>query len=200
MPRSFSIVVILCAGCIAACGSIARPIWETSAEATGTTIAQIVSPTPRPLTATPPAILTPSPAPSATPSATHTPQPAAETPAPTATRMPTEPPAAAALGDAANGQVLFNTMQSAVGFACVTCHLADSEQRLLGPGLLNLGSRAESRVPGMDALTYIRTSILEPGAFVVPDYPDNLMPRTWGELYTPQEIDDIIAYLLTLRG
>jgi hypothetical protein len=52
----------------------------------------------------------------------------------------------------------------------------------------------------MDALTYIRTSIIQPGDFVVPDYPDNLMPRTWADIYSDQDIDDIIAYLLTLQG
>src|SRR5258708_25784585 len=46
-----------------------------------------------------------------------------------------------AVGNAANGQQLFNAFQPAAGIACSTCHRVDSEERLVGPGLLNVGIR-----------------------------------------------------------
>jgi cytochrome c2 len=58
-------------------------------------------------------------------------------------------------GDAANGELLFNTFQADVGFACATCHRADSEERLIGPGLLNIGVQAATRVNAVWMLSSI---------------------------------------------
>src|SRR5262249_52101262 len=74
----------------------------------------------------------------------------------------TLPPSA----DPANGKVLFNTFQPAAGIACATCHRADSELRLVGPGLLNVGIRAQRRVSGLSAVAYLRQSIVQPSAYV----------------------------------
>lgn len=101
--------------------------------------------------------------------------------------------------DAEHGAELFETFQPDAGFACSTCHNADSEDRLIGPGLLNVGSRSAGRVDGQDTITYLYTSIVNPSAFVVPDYPDQLMPQNWAEIYTESDIYDIISYLLTLE-
>ncbi|MCA9911483.1 MAG: hypothetical protein KC519_22670, partial [Anaerolineae bacterium] len=47
---------------------------------------------------------------------------------------------ALAVGDPVRGEQLFNTLQPAVGFACATCHRVDTTERLIGPGLLGVGS------------------------------------------------------------
>ncbi|MCC7451765.1 MAG: cytochrome c [Anaerolineae bacterium] len=100
--------------------------------------------------------------------------------------------------DAMNGQQLFNTFQPAAGIACATCHRVDSEARLVGPGLLNVGKRAGTRVRGMSAIEYLRQSIVSPSAYVVEGYTD-LMPKNWGKVFSEKQIDDLIAYLLTLK-
>ena len=102
-------------------------------------------------------------------------------------------------GDAANGEALFNTFQPDAGFACATCHRANSEDRLIGPGLLNVSSRAETRVDGLSALQYIYVSVTNPDAYVVDGFPDSLMPENWAEIYSIDEIRDIMAYLMTLQ-
>jgi mono/diheme cytochrome c family protein len=104
-----------------------------------------------------------------------------------------------ASADAANGKQLFNMFQPAAGIACATCHRVDSEQRLVGPGLLNVGRRAESRVQGLSAVAYLRQSIVSPSAYVVLGYTD-LMPKNWGQVFSDKQIDDLIAYLLTLKA
>lgn len=101
-------------------------------------------------------------------------------------------------GDPTEGERLFNTVHPAAGAACSTCHRADSEQRLIGPGLLNLRARAAERVPGESALDYIHTSIVQPGAYVVDGYPD-IMPKNWGKVFSDEQLNDLIAYLLTLE-
>lgn len=57
----------------------------------------------------------------------------------------------------------------------------------------------DSRVASNDPVEYIRTSILHPSEFLVPGYPDNLMPKTYGQIYSEDEINDLIAYLMTLQ-
>jgi mono/diheme cytochrome c family protein len=107
----------------------------------------------------------------------------------------TLPPSA----DAAKGKQLFNTFQPVAGIACSTCHRVDSEERLVGPGLLNVGIRAATRVKGQSAVTYLRDSIVNPSVYVVEGYA-GIMPKTWGKVFTEAEIDDIISYLLTLKA
>lgn len=104
------------------------------------------------------------------------------------------------LGDPGRGAELFNTMFSEVGFACATCHRVDSEEQLVGPGLLNVASHAAGHVPGLSVEEYLYQSITDPGAYVVPGFPDNLMPRTYRELFTDEQIGDLMAYLLSLSG
>jgi hypothetical protein len=49
----------------------------------------------------------------------------------------------------------------------------------------------------MDAETYIRDSILHPGDYVVEGFPD-AMQRNLGDTLTSDQLNDIIAFLMTL--
>lgn len=103
-----------------------------------------------------------------------------------------------AVGDAANGEALFHEFQDQAGFACSICHNTDSAERLVGPGLLGVSERAATRVEGMSAVEYLHTSILDPSAYVVDDFPDQLMPQIYSEIFSEAQINDLVAYLLTL--
>lgn len=185
---------------LAACGTAATPVGQADEAATdshdGEAAAVVSTNTPIPPSATP--TYTPIP-PTATftsvpPTATNTPEPPTNTPAPP-TNTPPPPP----IGDAANGEVLFNTLVNDAGFSCSQCHNVDSTDRLIGPGLQGIGERAATRVDGLSAIEYIRTSILEPNAYIVegdPPYPESLMPQVYADVYSDEEINDIIAYLL----
>ena len=90
---------------------------------------------------------------------------------------------------------------------CAQCHsITTDEARLIGPGLWNVAVRAETRVEGEDALTYLYNSILHPNAFIVPPdasgapYPPNLMPQYYNEVITEEELASVIAYLETLQN
>ncbi len=49
-----------------------------------------------------------------------------------------------------------------------------------------------------EKVEFLRTSITNPSAFVMTGFPDNLMPKVYGTIFTEQEINDLIAYLFTL--
>lgn len=194
-----------------ACGTIATPEWAAEVQETRvaqaataehlTAIAPTATPTSTPTeTPTPTLTATPTSTPTATP--TETPLPPTATP----TAIATQPPAAGQsaerpAGDAANGQVLFNVLKPEAGFACSTCHRVDSTDRLIGPGLLGVTQFAEELFPGRDPADYLHESIVNPNAYIVPGeppYPENLMPQIYAQLFTEQEIWDLVAYLLSL--
>jgi len=205
MSRLLRVTPILVVLLIAACGTVATPVWSEQAQGTQAALAATsdyetsIAPTATPI----PPTATPTEVP---PTATSVPATATTAPTsepPTATAIPPtatpEQAAAGPSGDAEKGKALFETFFEQVSFACNTCHYVDSEQRLIGPGLLNVSTRAETRVEGQSAEEYIRNSIVNPSAFVVPDYPDGLMPQVYGDILSEQDIQDIIAYLFTLK-
>jgi hypothetical protein len=51
----------------------------------------------------------------------------------------------------------------------------------------------------MDSATYIRDSVLHPGAYIVEGFPDGLMPIDFRDQLAPQDLDAVVAYLLTLK-
>jgi mono/diheme cytochrome c family protein len=102
-----------------------------------------------------------------------------------------EPPASDA---AARGRQVYRQL------GCATCHEAGLENlfRPVGPPLDHIGTVAATRRPGLGAEEYLRQSILDPGAFVVPGYPDS-MPRGLGDRLPSQDLDALVRYLASLR-
>ena len=124
------------------------------------------------------------------------------TPEPTATEVLSPLDRMVSMRDPQKGAILFETFQetAGTGYSCANCHSPTSEEKLVGPGLLNIKSRALTRVEGQSAVEYIYNSIVDPKAIVVEDYDPELMPDNWSDIYTNLEIFDIVAYLLTLEG
>lgn len=81
---------------------------------------------------------------------------------------------------------------------CASCHLLSKDDVKVGPSLHNIANRGNSRVANQDAETYILTSIMNPSAYLVDGYED-LMPKSLGKSMTGEEIDQVVAYLLTLE-
>lgn len=101
--------------------------------------------------------------------------------------------AALPAGDASAGEATFTAK------ACVACHSLQAGVTIVGPSQAGLASRAGSRKPGYSSELYIYESIINPGAYIVEGFQDGLMPKTFRETLTPQELADIIAFLLTLK-
>jgi mono/diheme cytochrome c family protein len=82
--------------------------------------------------------------------------------------------------------------------SCATCHQIGTDGGTGGPALTHIATVAETRKPGTSAEDYIRESVLDPGAYVVPGYPDT-MPRGLTRGMSQEDFDDLVRYLLTLR-
>lgn len=80
---------------------------------------------------------------------------------------------------------------------CSTCHSTIPDSIIVGPSLAGVASRAGSRIPGMKVEEYLRMSIEHPGEYVVDGFSD-LMPPNISDSLTEEEIDAVIAYLLSL--
>ena len=92
---------------------------------------------------------------------------------------------------AAAGQTVFQKH-------CAPCHNTTSDTIVVGPSLLGVATRAQTRTPDQDARSYILNSIMRPDAYLVEGF-ENAMPNTFGRTLTGEEIDSLVAYLLTLR-
>jgi len=100
----------------------------------------------------------------------------------------------ATTGNPANGQALFTGVAG-----CVACHDTAQGITIVGPSLKGVGDRAAKRIPGMSATDYIHNHIINPDIFTVPGFSPGIMPKTFKQMLTPSQIDDIVAYLMTLK-
>jgi len=116
--------------------------------------------------------------------------------------------AAVTRGDAARGAKLYETLP------CASCH--DISHPWPGgdicPNLGNIATEA-ARIIGQsdyhgrakDAAGYIRESIVDPNAYIVPGPTyrqadgQSVMPKNFGQTLTSAQLDDLVAFLLTRR-
>ena len=82
---------------------------------------------------------------------------------------------------------------------CITCHSLEPDVVIVGPSQAGLATRAETRVPGMSAADYIRQSIVEPNAHIVEGFAEGLMYQNYATDLTEDQINDLVAYTLTLE-
>jgi len=105
-------------------------------------------------------------------------------------------------GNAAAGEALAKSQ------GCTACHI----DAPTGPAWLpsadqsGIGDRAATRLTdptytgaASTPEQYLHESIVNPNAYVVDGFPANVMPQTYGDNLTSQNVADLIAYLLTLK-
>ena len=96
--------------------------------------------------------------------------------------------------DAANGQAL------SVSNGCIACHSLEKDVRVVGPSWYSVGATAGERVAGESAGLYLYTSIVDPNAYINEGYVAGLMPLTYKDILSNEQMADVIAYLLSLQG
>jgi mono/diheme cytochrome c family protein len=93
--------------------------------------------------------------------------------------------------DAGRGEQVFKTN-------CATCHAIKGDRVVVGPSLAGIATRANSRIEGLSAEEYIRESIIYPNNFTVPDFAEGMMQQNFANQLTSDEVDYLVAYLMTL--
>jgi cytochrome c2 len=120
--------------------------------------------------------------------------------APASTAAPAGPQALtySGNGNAVNGEKLFASQ------GCSACHSLKEGEKIIGPSLFHAGQTALGRIKDVTykgkaktAEEYIRESIVEPNTCVVPGFPAGVMVQDFGKKLSGQDIDDLIAFLVT---
>lgn len=101
---------------------------------------------------------------------------------------------ALAEADPANGETLSLTN------GCVGCHALDPEAVMTGPTWHNMGDTAVGRVDGQSPALYLYNSIVEPNSYVNDGYPAGVMPQTYADTLSTEDLADVVAYLLSQNG
>lgn len=110
---------------------------------------------------------------------------ATATPVPTATTRPAATATTAPTGSAADrGKAIVDKQ------GCLACHMITGTTVTVGPNLSKVGSKDEA---------YLRQSITDPNAVVAAGFPKDIMPKDYGKKLSSQQLDDLIAYLKTLK-
>ncbi len=119
----------------------------------------------------------------------------------------TEPAGNGTVGDAQRGEELYNmtTIADTGASGCTACHSVEPTDDPLqpspvGPSHYGLADRAGDYVEGMSAEEYIRQSIVEPDAHVVEGFQPGIMYQNYADDLSEEQINDLVAYLLTLEG
>ena len=97
------------------------------------------------------------------------------------------------------GRSLFMENTFGVNTGCRLCHSLEPGVVLVGPSLAGVATRAEARVPGLTAAEYLRQSIVDPNAYVVDGFPKGQMFQNFARVLTAEQIDSLVAFLLTLK-
>ncbi len=118
----------------------------------------------------------------------------------------TPPPAATSTPAPLEGQdaetILLNS-------GCLACHVIGDlgDHGKVGPDMTNIGEQAASLgAPlGLSGSEYVRRSILYPDEYIAPDCPNGeclggIMPNSYGERLTANQLETIVAWLMTQGG
>ncbi len=89
--------------------------------------------------------------------------------------------------------------------ACIGCHtLGTLSSGAVGPNLSTIGAEAIKDAGTGKPEDFIRESILNPNAVLASNCPtgpcaENIMPQNFGEIYTEEQINDLVAFLLAQK-
>ncbi len=93
------------------------------------------------------------------------------------------------VGDAKRGKTIFYEHEMA---SCTRCHQINSEGGVVGPPLDGIAGRKDT--------DYLRESLIDPQATIAEGFPVEVSPMPpFGVLLSPQELEDVLAFLMTLK-
>ncbi len=81
---------------------------------------------------------------------------------------------------------------------CAACHAVEAGTVIVGPSLFGVAGRAPERAADLTPQQYVEQSIMRPGDVLAPGF-DDLMPANLGIRLSGEELDAIVAYVLSLQ-
>ena len=94
------------------------------------------------------------------------------------------------------GKALFEHSVLEGNPGCITCHSLEASVVIVGPSMAGIATTAESKG---DVDEFLKSSIIDPDADVTEGFVAGVMPKNWGELLTDEQIDQLLAYLKSLK-
>ncbi len=83
---------------------------------------------------------------------------------------------------------------------CSGCHAVRPDgPAALGPNLAGVATRAAANPDGLDPDLWLRRETVNPDVALTSGYDPGLMPGNYGQLLRPEELDALVAYMLTLE-
>jgi mono/diheme cytochrome c family protein len=123
------------------------------------------------------------------------------TPEPALSPTPTSTPAPTATPQPLEGTAAEEILLSA---GCISCHqIGDlGEAHKVGPDLSGIGLLTGEALQGMSLEEYLQQALVDPNAVVATNCPNgpclpNIMPRDYATRLDSQQIETLVAYLLT---
>lgn len=82
---------------------------------------------------------------------------------------------------------------------CLGCHgVEPGAPEALGPNLAGVATRASANPDGLTAAEWLLRETVDPNASIAPGFQSGLMPTTYGQSLSPEQLDDLVAFMLTL--
>lgn len=102
---------------------------------------------------------------------------------------------------ASEGEKLFNSATIGSDAGCKTCHSLEPDKVIVGPSLAGIATDAagDAADRGVTTEEMLKIMITDPNDEVVEGFPANTMPQDFGTVLSDQQLNDIIAYLMTLK-
>ncbi|NOZ06161.1 MAG: transporter substrate-binding domain-containing protein, partial [Chloroflexi bacterium] len=111
-----------------------------------------------------------------------------------------EAPAEPAAGDPAAGETLFKSDTINGNPGCNTCHSLKQGETKVGPSMAGIATDAagDAKEAGLSTEDMLKQMITDPNAEIAGGFKADVMPKDFGQKLTPQQLNDIVAYLMTL--
>ncbi len=105
-----------------------------------------------------------------------------------------------AIADAAMNADMAAAETLSLANGCTGCHNLDPDVVGAGPTWYDMGDTAVNRIKGVSPADYLYQSIVATNDYVVDGFTAGIMPQTFGDTLSDEDIGNLVGYLLSQQG